>query len=382
MNNIGHVLRFCRFLSSLRYVVWRIFALLACLLFAVGAAPVHDPKPTTAVDFSNKTIEFTVPFMPGGGTDTWARSVLPLLSRYLPGNPEIVIRNVAGGSATKAANDYAIQNQLDGLSLLVTGASNHLAYMLGDDRVRYDFTQWRALMAYSAGVVVYTSPREEVSNIWELLEKKDRQLVLASIGPASEDIFVLLALDILDIDVSTVFGLRGRGSARKFYERGDANIDFQTTAAYMAYVKPQADAGRAVPLFSLGAFDQERNYIRDPMAPDLPNLAEVYERAHGRTPTGEAWDAWMALYSAGLGSLKLIVVPQETPEPIIAAYTQAIEELKNDKQYTDALSELVGPEGIVGAQQAAELLHSRVNLSLETRQWLIDWIYEKYQVRL
>ena len=355
------------------------------LLLPLLALPVTAAEPEAQpgdVDFSNLAVEFIVPFMPAGGTDTWARSVLPFLGHYLPGQPEIVIKNVAGSNGTKAANDYAGRNPLDGQSLLVTGASSHLAYLLGDERARYDFSRWRALMAYSSGIVVYTSPQMGVKNIWELLAKPDQHLMMASIGPASEDLFVLLAFDILGLDLSSIFGVRGRSSARQWYERGDANIDFQTTAAYMAYVKPQADAGQAVPLFSLGAFDRDMNYIRDPMFPELPNLAEVYERLHGHPPAGDGWDAWLSLYRSGLGSLKLVVVPKQTPEPIIAAYKQAIEQLQGDAEFIEAVSGQVGSYGIIGMEKAESLLQKRTNLPAEKRQWLIDWIFRKYQVRM
>ncbi len=91
-----------------------------CLTIGSASAITED----VPVDFSNKTIEFVVPYMPGGGTDTWARTVLPYLGRYLPGQPEIVINNVPGGNASRAANAYAEQAKPDGLSALVTAASN------------------------------------------------------------------------------------------------------------------------------------------------------------------------------------------------------------------------------------------------------------------
>ena len=341
-------------------------------------AETNEPR----ADFSGQTIEVTVPFLQGGGTDTWARSVLPLLSPYLPGHPEVLIKNVAGSSATKAANDFADSAKADGLSILVTGASNHLAYVLGDDRVRYEFDRWSALMAYRAGMVVYASPTVGVESICDLTTLQSRQLILASISPASEDLFVLLALDLIGIEVSSVFGLRGRATARKFYERGDANIDFQTTAAYQTYVQPKVEAGLAVPLFSLGAFDADMRYVRDPMFPELPNLAEAIECASGNAPAGDAWDAWLTLYKSGLGSLKLVVVPSDTPRSIVDAYSVAAEKLTNDPRYQSSVEKQIGPKSLLTAEGAESLMPSRASIPLEVRQWLKNWVFEKYEVRL
>ena len=68
------------------------------------------------VDFSGKTIEWIIPFQQGGGSDTWARFNAPFLSKYLPGRPVVIVRNVPGGGSTKGANRYAATAKPDGLS--------------------------------------------------------------------------------------------------------------------------------------------------------------------------------------------------------------------------------------------------------------------------
>lgn len=113
------------------------------LMVSVGALV----TPASAdVDFSGQTIEWIIPFREGGGSDTWARFNAPFLARHLPGNPEIVIRNVPGGSSTKGVNRYAQGAPANGLSLLGTSASTQFPFLLGDSRVRYDYAQWRVLM--------------------------------------------------------------------------------------------------------------------------------------------------------------------------------------------------------------------------------------------
>ena len=348
----------------------------ACTVQAVSEADVETS------DFSGKTIEFIVPYMTGGGTDAWAESVLPYFNRYMPGNPAIVIRNQPGGNGTKAANEYAEKAPLDGLSVLVTAASNQLSFLLGDSRVRYDFSQWRPLLAYRSGVVVYTSEGMGVNNIREFLNMTDKYLVMASMGPTSDDLFVLMAFDLLNINVSSIFGSPGRGAARKIFLRGEANMDFQTMASYIANVKPDEDKGKAVPLFTLGSFDEEMNYIRDPMFPHLPNVVEVYEMIHGEPPSGEAWDAWYSLFRAGHGSLKLLVLPQETPEATINAYHLAVQRMINDTEFQTLLAHRLGKRAMLGGEEAEQLMQERTTISEKHRNWITKWIYDRYGVRL
>lgn len=54
-------------------------AICAATTIAVGTPAAAE------VSFEGKTIEWIIPFSPGGGSDTWARFNAPLLSKYLPG---------------------------------------------------------------------------------------------------------------------------------------------------------------------------------------------------------------------------------------------------------------------------------------------------------
>jgi tripartite-type tricarboxylate transporter receptor subunit TctC len=47
--------------------------------------------------FPSKTIIWVVPTSPGGGFDTFSRMIIPYLRKYLPGNPNIIIKNAPGG---------------------------------------------------------------------------------------------------------------------------------------------------------------------------------------------------------------------------------------------------------------------------------------------
>ena len=52
------------------------------------------------VDFSNKNIDWIIPFKEGGGSDKWARFYAPLLSEALPGQPSVTVKNIPGAGST------------------------------------------------------------------------------------------------------------------------------------------------------------------------------------------------------------------------------------------------------------------------------------------
>ncbi|MEM6641133.1 MAG: tripartite tricarboxylate transporter substrate-binding protein, partial [Pseudomonadota bacterium] len=264
-----------------------------------------DPPTTVAqsdAEMERKVITWVIPFKDGGGSDTWARFNAPFLSRHLPGSPEIVVRNVPGGGSTKGANLYAQSARPNGLTLLGTSASTQFPFLLGDSRVRYDYSQWTVLMVYPTGGVVYASPELGIKNARDLTQLSKQKLTYASQGTTSSDLVALLGLELLGINVRPIFGIRGGGGKRLAFMRGDTTIDFQTSTAYLRDVVPMVKDGRAVPLFSFGVLDANGALIRDPNFPDLPNIAEVYRDVHKRDPGGLAWDSWFAFFTAGFGA--------------------------------------------------------------------------------
>lgn len=60
-----------------------------------------------AADFSGETVEWIIPFKEGGGSDKWARLYAPYLARALPGQPNVIVKNVGGGGSTTGANQFA-----------------------------------------------------------------------------------------------------------------------------------------------------------------------------------------------------------------------------------------------------------------------------------
>ena len=72
-----------------------------------SALAVALPLAVQAADFRGKTIDFVIPFPVAGGSDVWARFYAPYLSKYLPGQPTVVVKNVPGGGSTKGANEFA-----------------------------------------------------------------------------------------------------------------------------------------------------------------------------------------------------------------------------------------------------------------------------------
>lgn len=334
------------------------------------------------VDFSGETIEWIVPFREGGGADIWARFNAPYLSNYLPGNPEIVIRNNPGGGSTKGANQFAANAKPDGLMIMGTSASTQFPFLLGDSRVRYDYAKWQVLMVYSPGGVVYISSKFGVQNAAGLSELNKEILTYGSQGTTSIDLVPLLGFELLGLNVRPIFGIRGRSAGLLAFERGEATIDFQTSATFLQYSIPLVEQGKAIPLFSLGSLNENGELIRDPQFPDLPHFGEVYEMLHGGPPTGLAWESWFAFYTAAFGAQKLLVIPKDTPRNIIQTYQKALEEMQRDPDYIAKKPSALGAYDQVTGDTAERLYRLATDIPDGPKQWIKDWLRRKYGLNL
>ena len=335
-----------------------------------------------AADFSGRVISMMIPFKEGGGSDTWGRFNAPYLSRYLPGRPTVVVRNVPGGGSISGANRFAARARPDGLTVLGTSASTQFPYLMGDPRVRYDYRDWRVLMAYGTGGVVYVSSRLGIADYAGLAQSASEPLLYGSQGPTSLDLVPVLAFKLLGLNVRTIFGLSGRGAGRLAFERGELNIDYQTSTAYLRNVVPLIEHGDAVPLFSWGTLDEHGTLVRDPSFPDLPHFGEVYESVHGRAPGGIAWESWFAFFTAGFPAQKLLVVPRQTPDDIVLAYQDAVRAFRLDPEYlAGKTAALGGYEQVTGA--AAQTIYElATDVPASATAWVKDWLREDFRVRL
>ena len=351
-------------------------ASVACVAAISVAAPVQ------AVDFNGERVEWIVPFKEGGGSDTWARFYAPMISENLPGNPVVVVKNIPGGGSTKGANTFQRRAKNNGLNIIGTSGSTQFPYLLGDKRVNYEYKDWTAVLATPTGGVVYLNPELGVKSAADLSQLAGTKLVYGSQGATSLDLIPLLAFEMLDIDVKAVFGMKGRGAGRLAFERGEVNIDYQTTAAFLKKVTPLVKEGKAVPVFSWGVIGRDGELQRDPTFPDLPHFAEVYEMVHGKKPSGSAFDAWKSFYIAGFAAQKGIFLPKGTSEDVIAAWRDAANKVISSEGFTEKSQKVLGVYPQAVGKDAERLFRNAIELEPSAKRWVTNWLSQKYNVKL
>lgn len=359
----------------MRKIIKGSICVLAITAIAGLEFPITDAK---ADELKGKTISWMIPFKEGGGSGRWARFMLPFMQKHM--GVKIRLKFVPGGGSTKGANLYASRARANGLELFGTSGSTQFPFLLGDKRVKYDYAKWRPLLAYATGGVVYISPDLGVKTAAELV-KKNPALKYGSQGATSLDLVPLLAFEMLGMNVKAVFGMKGRSAGRKAFMTGEVAIDYQTTSAYMSKVVPLVKEGTAIPIMSWGTLDDNGNLVRDPNFPDLPHFAEVYEQVKGKKPSGPAFEAWKAFFTAGFPAQKFIVVPKETPEKMVKAYQVGFAKLFKDPEYIATKDKKIGAYPQVTGKAAEMRFKAATSVPPSAKAWVRDWLSKKYNVK-
>ena len=82
---------------------------------SAAASPAFAQSP--AEFFKDKTVTFYVGLSAGGGYDVNARLVAKHIGKYIPGNPQVIVRNMPGGGGLVMTNYVANVATKDGLHI-------------------------------------------------------------------------------------------------------------------------------------------------------------------------------------------------------------------------------------------------------------------------
>ncbi|HUF43024.1 MAG TPA: hypothetical protein VMR20_13790 [Verrucomicrobiae bacterium] len=337
---------------------------------ALGAAPYYE----------GKTIEVIIPFPVAGGTDIWIRTIAPYLEKNIPGNPKFNFRNIGGGRGIPGMMEFALKAKPDGHMLLVSSATNYFPVLLGDKAAKYDLRQWKPLLVNPVGGVMYASPASGVKRIEDLAKAKD--LIYGGISAIGLDLIPLISFELLGLDARGVLGFKGRGEARIAFERGETNIDYQTTPAYNATVVPLIKEGKAIPLMSFGQLDDSGNIIRDPAVPDLPTVPEVYEKLKGKKPTGRFWETYKVFMPSAFAVQKILWIKGEAPADVAQVYYTAADRLQKDKEFVTKTGTVLGGYPLLRGDRLEKTIQQAFQIDAETRRFVREWVGKKYRVKL
>lgn len=295
-----------------------------CVGLAVIATFTSPQFASADVSFADKKINVLIGSAAGGGTDGTTRLVGQFFTRYLPGNPVMVYRNMPAGRGVQAHNYFYAKAATDGTFWIGGGASHVDPTQLQRSATEYKPTEYEYIggIARDGGILIVN--KSKVPNL------TNKQLPPAIIGgtDGSRDWeqMMLWGAEYLGWNIKFVVGYGSSGALNLAGRRGEIDAFGDS--------KPQVlsdlfGSGSFVGFVQLG--DRKKGQITESLAyEDIPVMSRLME---GKV-SGNAKDAFDLWRNAGQLD-KFYSLPPKTDKDVVKAYHAAWTKLGQDKEFLE-----------------------------------------------
>jgi len=170
--------------------------------------------------YKGKTIDLYVGYSAGGGYDVYARSLARHMSRFVPGNPTIVPKNMPGAGSLLLANWLYNVAPRDGTAFGIIGRGTGFDPLLGSTKAQFDASKlnWLGSMNDEVSVCVAW----HTSGITTLQQVMQTELTVGGSGPAADtDQFPKVLNATIGTKFKVVTGYPGGNDVDLAMERGE-----------------------------------------------------------------------------------------------------------------------------------------------------------------
>jgi len=197
------------------------FAMAGFGLMAILAPTAH------AEDFyAGKTVRVLIGFGAGGGYDRYGRQLARHMSKYLPGNPNVVAVNMPGAGSIKLVNYLYNVAPKDGTNIgIFARGAPLLAFAGGHNAVKFDPIKMNWIgssSSYKNEAYLLAVRKDTGMKTFADLKRTGKLLNFAATGPGSDGHDVPLVLrDVFRINAQVVRGYPGGNTLYLAVSRGE-----------------------------------------------------------------------------------------------------------------------------------------------------------------
>lgn len=187
----------------------------AALAFSALLRPgfIGEARADAVSDFyKGKSLQLIVGYGPGGGYDVYARLMARFMTKYIPGNPAVVVQNMPGAGSLLSANYIYNLAPKDG-TVIGTFARNMplMGVLGGNPAVKYDARQFTWLGSASSyqedSYIMWVRKDAKVQTVAEAQKPGGPPLVLGGTGEGAtgNDVPIILR-DALGMNIKQITG--------------------------------------------------------------------------------------------------------------------------------------------------------------------------------
>jgi tripartite-type tricarboxylate transporter receptor subunit TctC len=156
---------------------------------AIAAAfvglPVSTASAQTPAEFyRGKTVDLNIGYSAGGGYDLYARLIARHLGKHIPGNPQVVPKNMEGAGSLRLANWLYSAAPKDGTALGATSRGMAFEPLLGNKAGQYDASKFTWIGSANDEVSVCVA--WHTSGVTKFQDVLTKELAIGSTGTADD----------------------------------------------------------------------------------------------------------------------------------------------------------------------------------------------------
>ncbi len=192
------------------------------LFFSILGIAAASLSSATADDFyRGKTITMLVGSGVGGGYDVYARTFAPHFSRHIPGNPNIIPKNMPAAAGLAAANALYTVPEKDGLTIAAFTNGASMAPLFGSPGARYDSQLFNWIG--SIGKLQNVCATWHTSPVKTLKQAQTQEIIVAGAGASSNTAIVPKIMnELIGTKFKIIVGYDPTGGLNQAIESGEA----------------------------------------------------------------------------------------------------------------------------------------------------------------
>lgn len=344
----------------------------ALAVCAFAATTVH-----AADYYKGKRLTIIINYSAGGPTDVEGRMFARYYGKYIPGHPEIIVKNIAGAGGNIGVNYLGERAKPDGLTMgFFTGLGSTVMMMPIRNKGLEVNPEKFPVIATETGLSIGYMRSDVPPGI-----HKPEDIVKASgfkVGGlniySSLDIRERMALDMLGVKYKYVTGYRGASDVRAAIQKNEVQYTTVSQPSFQSAVMPtMVKTGMVTPIMY---YDYDTGDSYGPagaLAKNIPapTFSELYRKIKGKEPSGPMFEAFRAVNRSGGNVQRLLVVPAGTPVAAVEALRTGVAGVEKDPGYRGEALKMLKfvPNYVIG--DAAEKL---VKKSIKTTPAVIAFL--------
>src|SRR5260370_29476811 len=170
--------------------------------------------------YKGKTIDLYIGYSAGGGYDVYARALARYMTRFIPGNPALVPKNMPGAGSLVLANWLYNVAAKDGTAFGIIRRGTGFDPLLGSTKAQFDAAKFNWIGSMNDEVSVCVA--WHTTGITKLEQVKQNELTVGGTGPAADtDQFPKVLNDTIGTKFKIVTGYPGGNDVDLAMERGE-----------------------------------------------------------------------------------------------------------------------------------------------------------------